>query len=611
MSESSHKFLVGILTFLVFLAFRATMPFIADEDLMLASIITEKTSISEAFSVGGFTEFKGIPVVFGNNLIEFRPLSIFFSNNMAYFFSVNEKMAFVFALLFLGSLVGVMSAVLFEISFRITKNIYAAYGAVLVNLFSSIFLVGSFLYLFAIPYILPHFCNVLAFFFYLRYLENNSQKNLLGLSLFCLVGPLFREAGLIAPLSILLCEIFRHASYIFKKSATRPSLKSGALFLLLFLHSIAPQTIFYLSGIYDGKFTTIFGGEKLIGANAGLALNLNRFTQILLELPSSLWIVFLFGLSLLISKRKFIPIFLFFLSIFFYSFFNTYAAFFLFGLIFLTSFVAINPYLTVLATVSLVPALFLLSNHLIADIFFITPFAVIFSAGVYAAWRKARAVVFVVLIISLFDLAANCFSSYSATVSINKKHQEIALMMKDEIPNDSLVVTNFFAGRDIVTKHDKYKAAGELNFYLYDRNNQLFSYVNYKDKKGEMLRKLRSDIFEKQKNKDVYFLLIKSRNADYHLYLPHEKMENLQSYEVHNSTLHLDPLRYFILNRKFITNLNSLPENRTFPQYDTSYDSHSANNCCISNSKIGLYKLSHKLFFSLTEEDFEFERLEN
>ena len=643
LSKSSlkyHYLFLGILSFLVFLAFRATMPFIADEDLMFSSLVADNISLLSQRAI-----------------IEFRPLSMFFEIEMAHFFNKSEVGAFIFSVLLIGAMVSTISMIVFNLTLKITNNICAAYGAAFINLFSAIFLTGSFLYLYTVSYIIPHFFNFLAFFFYFRYVSSdgsNTKKNLLFISFCCFVGPLFREAGLIAPLTIVLCELFRHVSCFLKKNITQqPSLRDGFLFLALFLHSIAPKGIFYLLGIYGGSFSTIFGGEKLISTNASFSLNLNRFLQISLEFPPSLWVVVLFGLSGLIYRyitllrggfllpsfdrvadvslsrrfRVIIPIFLIILAVFLRSFLSEDASVLLYITILLTSFLTINPYLTLLAIVSLIPAIFIQSNHLIADIFFITPFSIIFSIGVYFAYdslkyvadKKVKIVAqicfIVIFIISIGDFLANYFSSHISMMNINKKHQEVAMWMSDNIPGDATVVTNFFAGRDILVKYDRYSNLGrESNFFLYDQVNRGLSYPEYKGRKEEMLKKARTNILKEKEGVDVYFLLIKSYNADYPLYLPHDKMEMIQSEVVDNFVMHIDPLRYLIFNKEFLAKFNHkitlLPESRVFPQYDTSYNNYHTDSCCIMSSKIGLYKLPHKFLISLDEDDFKYERFD-
>jgi hypothetical protein len=649
-----HYLIVAILTFIIFLVFRLSLAPIASGDLALTQRVSTPISLINSLSYDVPSE-------------GYRPLNVFLSHNTAYLARTYGESVYPLIVLLPAILTALISLMIFILSLRITNNFYVSYGAAFLNFFSAVF-IGGLLNSFQLFYLMPHFLNICAFLFYFLYITscNKSSKNyfLLIAALACFISPLFREAGFIAAFTILGCEVARYAFYFLNKIKDKPSIKISSLFFILFLHSLAPKTIFYLSQIYTGSFNTLFGAERMETVNNSLSLKLHtiRFIQLLFEFPPLLWFVCLLGMAFLLScylssPRKYFPvvcfdeiikgpptfrikiiaatIFVGLSCLFVTSFYISDVAIWFFLTMFLIAFLTINPYLVIWVGVSSMPGLLVRNEHLYLNLFLITSLSVVFAVGTYSAYifiknvahekirRALLSCLVVIFVISSMDFAGNYFSSYFATLHIDKKHEEIASWMRKNIPEGSLIATNFFPGRDILYKATYLKDSNQLNISK-EKKSHLESYFEvryvtnelsfpiFQNKKDQMLSELKPGLFQrmKEKKKDLYFVMIESYNTDNGIYAPYAKLKLMQTYNIHNFLLRVDPLRHLIFNKNYLLEFNKdiarLPGNATYPDYDTSYryTFYEKNN--LWSSLVKVYKLSYKDLSLINSEDFLF-----
>ena len=173
------------------------------------------------------------------------------------------------------------------------------------------------------------------------------------------------------------------------------------------------------------------------------------------------------------------------------------------------------------------------------------------------------AVSYFALAIAAADQLENIPASYAVQKRLLVEHEKVALWLRDTLPTNSIVMTNFFSAFEIYDRSGRHfapkwvVASSPIN--QFPKHPTIHEYT---DQIGAIDEALHN-------GRDVYYLLVTSQNADGWFRLPRARLERVRDFQFHLRYPYIDPLRYFIDTTRYIRFVGYTDWLTTFAYLDT------------------------------------------
>jgi len=575
LSTAQAAFLAFAVAAIIFFVFRIGLFPIAEHDARAAGggphIFDQSTGIFSA----------------ERNLKDYRPLGYYLMYEIGNLYAHYNDLYHPYVVFLASLLNGLLSLLIFGICHHQTRSTAISLAASFLYVFAGAGIVSGWLQLFGATMVPIHLAILGSIFSYLKF--RTAPKPvcwywLIPFVVLCVIGPWFRESAYLGPAVVLIVELFR-----------LPKTRSPFIFFaaLLVAHSIAPNALTSLLGLYTGPVTFMFGQATVSQYLGTVSWSQFAAGRVINEIPPLLWAVLLpviawsaaqtlpkvfsrtfwnnlteaqpfinlshdenvksrnlpigiiigvtvFLLNLYLIHPIFridlgapLPLFLPFLFLISLAFFTALR----FGLLFpiwllgaLPPLILVNGFGPRMASVAVVPLAIICALYI----------GELFQLLSKIPKNKIRNLIYsfhyVALALVVMDHLGNAPSSFLALKNLNTGHRAIGNWIRHNVPKGSTIFGDFGAHTD------PFFLTGGPDLTYVHRPLGAYKLLGFAPDTPQ-LETIQKAIEQEQ---DVYYLNLASYSTDYPGPLPVKAMKRLATFRINNLRFELDPLRRFI-----------------------------------------------------------------
>lgn len=530
----------------------------------------------------------------------YRPLSVFLEHSAAHFYYVHGNAYHLWFVLLAAVLNGLSASIIFGIAFLLLDSATWAFAATILGAFTTAHITSTWYTLFSIFEIGPLVIVGSGIFGYLKYRATGAKPWLLLFVASSLIGPWFREIGVLSAVVVTCMEVLR-----LPRRFSPLFVLSG----LLALHGLFPTALPHLFGWYQFDIQFLLNHGEIAANYKHNQINWIRPGRIINELPPILMLVAVIASGAFITSlfsRPFTLKALYnalcekglaiipmasgvessrFRGLFLgagYTLFALYAVTTIYFsgpephtsgfhglhrelalLVFLPIFMAVSA----LRFGALAPVWFMasytslvrfLATHETHQLFISIPLCIIIafwlrdllqqiSAITSASLRRWLLTMTIpCLVIGFLDQIATIPAAFMANAAIRDDLQEMSNQIRSRVEKNSLLLVNFFPAFEVQDRNKGYFQLRWISSFgpVSHLPDHKVAY-EYQDQIKAIQTALDANV-------DIYYLLLLSKNFEGQYLLPQATLRTIQTFIVDLIYFHIDPLRYLISTPSYV-----------------------------------------------------------